>query len=138
VPAAGGVLVAINTRLAAEEIRYILEHSGSRMLVVDPSLAPLVENAPVERVLVTGPGGDYEASLEGARDGGAADRLESEDDTISINYHKRHHRAPEGRDVHASGRLFERATVAGESVVRGFAQEWSAAEPSGARAAIPV
>jgi fatty-acyl-CoA synthase len=86
VPAAGAVLVAINTRLSADEVHYILEHSGSRMLVVDPSLAGLVEDAPVERVLVTGPGGDYEAFLDAAAGGEPEDRLESEDDTISINY----------------------------------------------------
>jgi fatty-acyl-CoA synthase len=86
VPAAGAVLVAINTRLNAEEVRYILEHSGSRLVVVDPSLADLVEGASVERVLVTGTGGDYEAVLDGAGEGEPEDRLESEDDTISINY----------------------------------------------------
>src|SRR3712207_7145075 len=43
VPAAGAVLVAINTRLKSEEVRYILEHSGSRLVAVDPSLARLVE-----------------------------------------------------------------------------------------------
>src|ERR671919_208830 len=86
VPAAGAVLVAINTRLNADEVQYILEHSGSRMLVVDPSLAPLADKAPVEQVLVTGAEGDYEAFLDGAPDGPPDDRLESEDDTISINY----------------------------------------------------
>jgi fatty-acyl-CoA synthase len=39
VPLVGGVLVAINTRLSAGEIGYILEHSGSRTLLVDPELA---------------------------------------------------------------------------------------------------
>jgi fatty-acyl-CoA synthase len=86
VPASGAVLVAINTRLKGEEVRYILGHSGSRLIVVDPSLAHLVESAPVERVLVTGAGGDYEEFLERAREGEPEDRLESEDDTISINY----------------------------------------------------
>jgi fatty-acyl-CoA synthase len=86
VPAAGAVLVAINTRLKREEVGYILEHSGSRLVAVDPSLAHLVEGAPVEGVLLTGAGGDYEALLERAREGEPEDRLESEDDTISINY----------------------------------------------------
>jgi fatty-acyl-CoA synthase len=86
VPAAGAVLVAINTRLTAAEIAYILEHSGARVLVVDPSLVHLVEDAPVERVLTTGAGGDYEAFLASAGDGDPEDRLASEDDTISINY----------------------------------------------------
>ena len=33
-------LVSINTRLAAAEIEYILRHSGARVLLVDPELAP--------------------------------------------------------------------------------------------------
>src|SRR5712691_4313083 len=86
VPAAGAVLVAIHTRLTAEEVAYILDHSGARIVVVDPSLAELVEGAPVERVLVLGEGGDYEAFLASAGDGEPKDRLESEEDTISINY----------------------------------------------------
>jgi len=86
VPAAGGVLVAMNTRLKAEEITYILEHSGARLVVVDPTLAHLVERAPVGRVLVTGDEGDYEQFLAGARAGEPEDRLEAEDDAISINY----------------------------------------------------
>src|SRR5262249_22156188 len=35
VPAAGGVLVAVNNRLASPEVGYILEHSGARFLLVD-------------------------------------------------------------------------------------------------------
>src|SRR5207248_6369446 len=38
VPLAGGVLVPINTRLDAEEVRYIVEHSGARALFVSPGL----------------------------------------------------------------------------------------------------
>ncbi|MDX6410618.1 MAG: hypothetical protein QOE91_134, partial [Gaiellaceae bacterium] len=86
VPGAGAVLVAINTRLMPEEIAYILEHSGARILVVHESLRHLVEDADVERVLVCGDGGDYEDFLAAAGDGEPEDRLESEDDTISINY----------------------------------------------------
>ena len=43
VPLAGGVLVAINTRLASAEVGHILRHSGARVLLVDHALAPLVE-----------------------------------------------------------------------------------------------
>lgn len=38
VPLAGGVLVAINTRLAPAEVRHILRHSGAKVLVVDSAL----------------------------------------------------------------------------------------------------
>jgi fatty-acyl-CoA synthase len=44
VPLAGAVLVAINTRLSAGEIAYILDHSEAKVLVADTELgAPLAE-----------------------------------------------------------------------------------------------
>jgi len=45
VPLSGAVLVAINTRLSTDEVRYILDHSGAKLLVVDSVLAATV--APV-------------------------------------------------------------------------------------------
>ncbi len=41
VPLAGGVLVAINTRLTAEEVSYVLRHSGATVLVADAALLPV-------------------------------------------------------------------------------------------------
>jgi fatty-acyl-CoA synthase len=38
-------LVAINTRLAAEEVGYILGHSGAKLVFCDPELAPAVAGA---------------------------------------------------------------------------------------------
>ena len=60
VPLAGAVLVAINTRLATEEVRYICEHSGAKLLVVDSELRSIVaplqdEFALREIVTVTDP-----------------------------------------------------------------------------------
>ncbi|MCA9431444.1 MAG: long-chain-fatty-acid--CoA ligase [Candidatus Omnitrophica bacterium] len=46
VPFLQAMLVAINTRLSAEEILYILEHSGSKVLIVDTELAQIL--APIE------------------------------------------------------------------------------------------
>jgi fatty-acyl-CoA synthase len=51
VPLAGGVLVAINTRLATEEVRYICDHSGAKLLVVDSERRSTVD--PVQDVLKT-------------------------------------------------------------------------------------
>jgi fatty-acyl-CoA synthase len=51
VPLAGGVLVAINTRLAPAEVRYICDHSQADLLVVDSVLAATV--APVAAELET-------------------------------------------------------------------------------------
>ena len=88
VPAAGAVLVAVNTRLKEDEITYILEHSRSRMLVVGPELQELgasaAASAGVERVLVCQ--GSYEEFLAGAGEGAPEHRLAGEDDVISINY----------------------------------------------------
>ncbi len=45
VPLAGGVLVAINTRLTAEEVSYILRHSGAKVLVTDAALVTVATDA---------------------------------------------------------------------------------------------
>src|SRR6202012_1712328 len=59
VPAAGGVLVAINTRLGREEIRHIIDHSGARRLFVDATLAGLVADPPPGlELVVVGDGSD--------------------------------------------------------------------------------
>lgn len=38
VPAAGGILVAVNNRLSSTEVGYVLQHSGARYLLVDMTL----------------------------------------------------------------------------------------------------
>lgn len=60
VSAAGMVLHTVNPRLFPEQIRYILDHGGARVLCVDPDLLPLVEpmlaDLPkIERVIVLAP-----------------------------------------------------------------------------------
>lgn len=57
VSAAGMVLHTVNPRLFPEQIRYILEHGGARVLCVDPDLLaivePLLAELPaIERVIV--------------------------------------------------------------------------------------
>jgi len=92
VPVAGGVLVAINTRLNSDEIGYILSHSGSRILFVDAELEPLVKpleltGVKVVRVDDTGrPGDPYEDFLAGGSPAPVESWLEDEEETISINY----------------------------------------------------
>jgi fatty-acyl-CoA synthase len=53
VPLAGGVLVAMNTRLAAEEVSYILRHSGAKILVADAALLPTAAAAATGADVVT-------------------------------------------------------------------------------------
>jgi fatty-acyl-CoA synthase len=92
VPAAGGVLVAINTRLSSDEIGYILTHSGSKFLFVDQELEPLVKplalsGLTVVRVDDTGaPGDPYEDFLAAASPEAGEPWLEDENEMISINY----------------------------------------------------
>lgn len=51
VPLIGAVLVSINTRLSATEIKYICDHSGSRLLIADTELLETV--VPVAGELTT-------------------------------------------------------------------------------------
>ena len=48
VPLAGGVLVTVNTRLTAQEIAYILAHSGAKIVVVNAALLPAAATAAVD------------------------------------------------------------------------------------------
>ena len=103
VPLAGAVLVAINTRLAAEEVRYICDHSGAKLLVVDSELRsiidPLEDRFETIREIVTvidpvGAGDTAEVSdgprypdlLERGSDVPLPWTVEDELATITINY----------------------------------------------------
>ena len=90
VPAAGMVLVAINTRLGKDEVAYIIEHSGAKMVFVDAELERLledVEGVEVVRVDDTGERDDpYEAYVAGGSPEPVPSVLEDEEETISINY----------------------------------------------------
>ena len=92
VPAAGGILVAVNNRLSGPEIGYILQHSGAKYLLLDTGLAAVAEASGLAGVTVircddTGvPGDPYEEFLAGASPARPASWLEHEEETISINY----------------------------------------------------
>jgi fatty-acyl-CoA synthase len=92
VPAAGGVLVPLNTRLSSGEVGFILEHSGARFALIDRELEPLaapldLSGLTVVRVDDTGePGDPYEDLLATASPDEPESWLEDEEETISINY----------------------------------------------------
>jgi fatty-acyl-CoA synthase len=92
VPAAGGILVTVNTRLSSDEIEYILRHSSARYLLLDVELAELVEpldlaGITVIRVDEAGAAADqYERFLAGGSPDQPESWLEDEEETISINY----------------------------------------------------
>jgi len=92
VPAAGGILVAINTRLNSQEVDFILTHSGVRFLFVDAELFHVIEPLNLEGVQVvriddTGsPEDPYEAFLAAGSPEPVESWLQDEEETISINY----------------------------------------------------
>lgn len=92
VPAAGGILVAINTRLSTGEVEYILKHSGASYLFVDNELYPTVaslrlQGIQVVRIADSGEADDpYEQFLATGSPEPVTSWLADEEETISINY----------------------------------------------------
>jgi fatty-acyl-CoA synthase len=96
VPAARGVLCAVNTRLAAPEIRFIVERSGARVLLLDPELEAAGRQAaalPGMRVVRVGEA--YEAMLAAASPE-PPEWPDDEDRPISLNYTSGTTGAPKG------------------------------------------
>jgi fatty-acyl-CoA synthase len=81
VSGSGRVLVPVNFRLVAEEVRYIVEHSGARVLMVDPELDDALASVHCEHRFVIGT--DHDApSVHADPKAWAPD----EDATATINY----------------------------------------------------
>jgi fatty-acyl-CoA synthase len=101
VPMTGAVLNALNIRLDAETIAFILEHGEAKVLITDRELSPVIEKALrriARRILVVdiddplAAGGkllgdvEYEAFLEEGDPGYAESPPRDEWDAISLNY----------------------------------------------------
>ena len=104
VPLAGAVLVAVNTRLSAEEVRHVCDHSGAKLLVVDteylPALAPILGGMRTVAQVVAvsdllGPAAHqavdpayvgYDEFLQGGTGEPVSWTVEDENSLISINY----------------------------------------------------
>src|SRR3954447_7362064 len=83
VSAYGRVLVPINFRLSADEIRYIVGHSGASMLLVDPELEEHLRDVDAPRKFVLGAESDGELYRYGVEPR-AWDA--DEDATATVNY----------------------------------------------------
>jgi len=85
VPQAGAILVAINTRLTADDVRYIVEHSGSTLLCYSPELAPQTADVPAQvRRIELGPA--FEAFLADGDEGPVEPWIEDEEEVLAIDY----------------------------------------------------
>src|SRR6188768_3660689 len=121
IPLAGATMVPINTRLSADEIAYILNHSGAKVLLIDTELSSVIERClgQVETVKTivsivdrelgsdaaphTLDGPEYEAFLETGSEAPIAIPVEDEYETISINYTSGTTGRPKGVMVHHRG-----------------------------------
>jgi acyl-CoA synthetase (AMP-forming)/AMP-acid ligase II len=83
VSGSGRILVPINFRLVAEEVRYIVEHSGARVLLVDPELDAALADVACEHRLVIGAESDELLLRFGAE---PTPWVGDEDATATINY----------------------------------------------------
>ena len=113
----GAMLVAINIRLSAREIGYILNHSGAKVLVFDSEFADTVRRMRDDipgvdtfvQVVDTHPkaddipGPEYEEFLASSPPGEHREALDSELDPISINYTSGTTGMPKGVQFHARG-----------------------------------
>ena len=76
----GRVLVPINFRLSRDEVAYIVEHSGARVLFIDPELADALKGIEAEHTFVIGDDTDLLA------DGEPREWEPDENATATINY----------------------------------------------------
>jgi fatty-acyl-CoA synthase len=77
----GAVLVMLNTRLASEELLWILNHCGAKALIVHPELLPAVQSAPISHII-----SDYEGFLATPTHSPVPHPVTDENALICINY----------------------------------------------------
>ncbi len=111
VPMAGGVLVAINARWSAEDVAYVVEHSGATRLLVAVELEPLAARV-APHVRRIGTGAALEALIASGEDAPLDSWLADETEPISINYSSGTTGRPKGVVYHHRGAYLDALAVA--------------------------
>jgi acyl-CoA synthetase (AMP-forming)/AMP-acid ligase II len=83
VSGSGRILVPVNFRLVAEEVKYIVQHSGARVLLVDPELEEAMSSVECEHKFVIGNSADDALMRFGVE---PRAWTPDEDATATINY----------------------------------------------------
>jgi fatty-acyl-CoA synthase len=112
VPWAGVPLVAVNTRLSAGEIAYILAHSEASVLVHDPAFDELVAKLPAPPTLIR-TGEQYENLLADASP--LASTPDDERSLLSINYTSGTTGRPKGVMYHHRGAYLQALAMVGHT-----------------------
>jgi fatty-acyl-CoA synthase len=102
IPQAGAIIVAINTRLNADEVAYIVDHSGSKLIFFSPDLEPLLAGVP-EKVRRVNLATELEDFLASGTDDPLESLLEDEYETIAIDYTSGTTGRPKGVEYHHRG-----------------------------------
>lgn len=83
VPAHGRVAVPINFRLNREEVRYIVDHCGASVLMIDPELADDMADVECQHKFIIGDAADSALHVPGGK---PIPWVPDEDATATINY----------------------------------------------------
>ncbi|MFV0438127.1 MAG: acyl--CoA ligase family protein [Desulfopila sp.] len=114
VPLLGAALVSVNIRLSQGEVSYIIDHSDSSLVVVDSEFAHLIDPGQLPKVKhyitvcdinddrVLG-GMEYEELLATGQTEPVAAAIDSEDQTLAINYTSGTTGRPKGVMYHHRG-----------------------------------
>ncbi len=101
----GRVLVPVNFRLSVDEVRYIVGHSGARVVYVDPELKDALADVEAEHVFVIGEDDDMSSSTPSRRRGSPTRTRRRPSTTRAAR------RPPQGRADHAPQHLDQRDDV---------------------------
>jgi fatty-acyl-CoA synthase len=116
VPARGAALVPVNVRLSADEIVYIVEHSGAKLLVATDEFAETARDVAGRvglRLLIAGGEGDhYEAWLASADPADQDANVIEEDQLLAINYTSGTTGKPKGVMYHHRGAYLQAVAMA--------------------------